>query len=185
MNKAEAREYCRQVWKSFLLAGETKRLFKYLTYFFDKLPRNTRLLIFLPLRDEIDYLHLLQDSNLHLYAPRMTQSGMEFYRYNPKRPAYSQLERGYRGILQPKASADSLQFPLLAQDWILLPSLGVRCDGVRLGRGGGYYDRWREKLSHLKRITLLPSELTQLVFPIEEHDISVTDVSYGKGNLTI
>lgn len=49
----------------------------------------------------------------------------------------SDLEVGPFGILQPEADAE----PLLP-DVLFVPLLGFTAEGVRLGQGGGHYDRW-------------------------------------------
>lgn len=67
-------------------------------------------------------------------------------------------------------------------DVVFVPALAADTAGYRLGKGGGYYDRFLEKLSQISDRTpylvtpLFDHELFDAVaqaFPVEEHDLPV------------
>jgi 5-formyltetrahydrofolate cyclo-ligase len=83
-----------------------------------------------------------------------------------------EMQPGRYGILSPTgAPAD-----LALADLVLLPALAVDQSGVRLGQGGGFYDR---TLASLRpgQISLVAVVFDDEVFdslPVEEHDIRVS-----------
>ena len=181
MTKKEARAHCRREWLSFLKGDSARLILEQLSFFFRQLKAGTRLLISIPLKDELDYQSLLSDKELELYAPRTLENEIEFRYYEIGHPEFSQLEAGYNGIPGPGAHAPLLKEPLRKEDQVILPCLGLGKGGIRLGRGGGYYDRWREKLSVSRSICLAPESLLSLDFAAEEHDIRVQYALTEKG----
>ena len=175
--KQQARQHCRSKWKAFLSnAQSTSQLLKHLADFLDQLSPNCRLLIYIPLADELDYLHLLAYRKLDYYAPRVLANGLEFRYYKPQPcEKYSKIEPGYLQIPGPRADAPLLELPLKKEDCILFPALGLRSDGRRLGRGGGYYDRWCAELYVPRAVTLMPSSLCCIDFPLEAHDTRIDE----------
>lgn len=96
---------------------------------------------FAPLPDELDLWPL---------AARALAEGrrLALPRFDPAVGAYEaahveDLERdvavGAFGIREPLATRPRI--PLNQLDFVLVPGLGFACDGRRLGRGKGYYDR--------------------------------------------
>lgn len=89
-----------------------------------------------------------------------------------------QLTPGVYGILEPPADA-----PLVAVDEVdfaVLPCLTCNHLGQRLGRGGGYYDRF---LSHYRGGTVLlcREKLIREEIPLEPHDYPVPWVLTERG----
>ena len=181
MTKEEARAYCRKGWTSFLAAKSPQVILEKLALLLDELKSGARLLVSMPLKNELDYWKLLAGRDLQIYAPRTLKDKIEFRYYEIGHPEFSQIEAGHQGIAGPGAHAPLLEEPLQKEDQIILPCLGVGAKGARLGRGGGYYDRWREKLSIPRRIALVPEALARLDFPAEGHDIYVQCAVTEKG----
>ncbi len=66
-------------------------------------------------------------------------------------------------------------------DLILVPGLAFDHQGHRMGRGGGFYDRWLEKYPKVKKIGLCFScQLADRV-PMEAHDARVDIVVTERG----
>lgn len=82
----------------------------------------------------------------------------------------------FQGVLEP--TARRLGAAAIAQaGWVLVPALAADRQGVRLGRGAGYYDR---SLTHAAAGTELTAVIrdTELVpeLPAQAHDIRMTSV---------
>lgn len=147
------------------------------------------LFAYLPFGTEADPRNAIQtalDRNVPVAAPRVTGPHLQFHRISTLLDAF-ELNRW--GISEPPASApcyfstDSSAgtgeplFPLL----VLVPALAFDREGNRLGRGGGYYDRFLASL--LSRYSGRRNDITlagvgfslQIVdrVPSEAHDISV------------
>jgi 5-formyltetrahydrofolate cyclo-ligase len=117
-------------------------------------PTYETLLLFLSLKNEIDTRPILEAAlaaGKRVFAPRIEapQNGevarprgdLAFYRLPPEGSATAWRE-GPFGIREPYPSPETLlgkgDFPAL----ILVPGLAFDAQGGRLGRGGGYYDRF-------------------------------------------
>lgn len=81
------------------------------------------------------------------------------------------IERANNGVFQPTAKASTVE-PVVI-DWFLVPLVGCDRQGVRLGQGGGYYDRI---LQRARRITCGVGYAKQFVdsLPAEAHDVKLT-----------
>lgn len=125
-------------------------------------------LAFAALPDEPDTLPILRKTladGKRLLLPRVADAGrMDWVEI----PELSLLQRGTYGILEPPADLPAVCPPEDAL--FLVPCLAVSPDGVRLGRGGGYYDRF---LAHAKgnRLLLCPSALILPEVPADSWDV--------------
>lgn len=91
---------------------------------------------------------------------------------------FHDLIPGTYGILEPRA--DSPCVPVDAVDFAVLPCLCCNHLGQRLGRGGGYYDRF---LSHYRGGTVLlcRERMIREEIPLEPHDYPVPWVLTERG----
>lgn len=88
------------------------------------------------------------------------------------------FRRGKFGILEPENTGEIL-LPQNAS-LILVPALAFDRQGTRLGRGGGYYDRWLSGTVGV-RIGLCYSCFLMKRLPKEEHDFAVDAVCTQEG----
>ncbi len=78
------------------------------------------------------------------------------------------LEKGGFGIMEPKDNC-----PIMEDiDVVLVPTVGITKNGIRLGYGYGYYDRFLSK-SNAKTISLTYSKLIVKSIPFSEKDIRI------------
>ena len=120
-----------------------------------------------PLAGEPDLRGWLQASGLPLALPAVAD---ERLRYRPWRPGQA-LETDACGIPAPPASAGELEPAQLAL--LLVPALAIDQRGVRLGYGGGWYDRLRADPAWRRRpaLAVLPQACVVAELPREPWDI--------------
>jgi 5-formyltetrahydrofolate cyclo-ligase len=99
----------------------------------------------------------------HVGLPRIDASGMIFARYRP-------------GDYIEKSSLLNLYQPVqkieVVPELIIVPGLGFSIQGYRIGYGYGYYDKYLDKISASKPITIgvcFHDNLFEYL-PFEEHD---------------
>ena len=94
-------------------------------------------LIYHPLKSEPDVAPLLDDADRRILLPRVTRGGLDLHLYG----GADSLQRSAYGLLEPDP-ATSPSITVAAIDLAIIPGLAFDpTTGVRLGRGGGYYDR--------------------------------------------
>jgi 5-formyltetrahydrofolate cyclo-ligase len=87
------------------------------------------------------------------------------------------LVEGPFGILEPRADAPGAD---PQADFILVPGLAFDPEGGRLGRGGGFYDRFLAGFQGVKVGVCFP-ELVVDEIPMEPHDIRMDFVATSEG----
>lgn len=96
---------------------------------------------------------------------------MEFRRWNGQPPT----ETDEMGIPAPSAAVAS-------PDVVVVPCLGFRADGFRLGYGGGYFDRWLAANPGVTTVGVA-WQSAQIEFSVEPHDQPLTLVVTDSGVL--
>jgi 5-formyltetrahydrofolate cyclo-ligase len=118
--------------------------------------RYKTVLLFLSVKTEIDTFPLLEaalEDDKKVFAPRTEEASIRFYRV---RSARGPWQYGFFGIREPaepegaeegEGALEEGDFPAL----VVTPGLAFDRQGRRLGRGGGYYDRFFEELDKAGR----------------------------------
>ena len=131
--------------------------------------------IYLPLPDEVDVTPLLDDVERAFAVTRTPSRGALTLH-----PADTPRERHRYGFEQPVAGAPTVDPAEVGV--VLVPGLAFDRSGGRLGRGGGYYDRFLPTLpSHAARVGVVPEQLLVEVVPTDRHDVPMTHLATRRG----
>lgn len=101
--------------------------------------------------------------------PRIEVGKMKFYA-----AAYHDLKPGYLGLLEPETNQVRT---LGSPDLVLVPAVAATLDGHRLGRGGGFYDRFLSQ-TEAPTLCVLPDFARLEEVPVEPHDQPVDQVIF-------
>lgn len=125
-------------------------------------------MIFYPMKYEIDLLELLND-NKNFYLPKVNELNIEVCPYIKG----DELKKSGFGVNEPctiSVSADII-------DLVVVPALMCDGDNYRLGYGGGYYDRFINKYGqNFKTISIIPKELFTKNLPHENTDAKIDEI---------
>lgn len=136
-----------------------------------KVQSATTVALFASLPDEIDTAALIKALayRSRVVLPRLSGDEMDFYPYSA-----DAMHSGAMGILEPDGNV-----PVAPQDIdvMILPGLAFTADGLRLGRGKGYYDRYMER-EGFRAYTIGICHTVQLLdtLPVEQHDKGIDEV---------
>lgn len=111
------------------------------------------ILLFASYKSEVDTTAIMEHAlalGKPLYFPRVESKEMEFYRiFSPE-----DLYEGYKGIREPKPQEELRFCPSASEKvLILMPGAVFDLEGNRIGYGGGFYDRFLERLKKCMRST--------------------------------
>jgi len=126
---------------------------------------------FYPFRGEIDVVPLLDEAlvlGIPLFLPRIQGKEMFFYRVLSL--CEENLPRNRWGIGEPAGEGAPSRPEEYSRPLMLVPGLAFTRQGHRLGRGGGYYDRY---LSRNEEVTTAGVAYPVQIFdelPLEPHD---------------
>ena len=114
--------------------------------------------------DDLEILELLEKKNYKISLPAIKKNNqMDFFKWSKVDP----LKINKYGIPEPTSS--TIFYP----DILLVPLVGYDDDLNRLGYGGGFYDRYIEKVEKNKKIIkigLAFSYQKLKIIPINKHD---------------
>ena len=138
--------------------------------------RFQKILVYAAIRSEVE-LQLFCDQALRdrkqIFFPKVCGKEMEFYRIEDS----GQLKKGMFSVPEP----DVKQYPLSSfaengEAWILVPGVAFDEKGMRLGYGGGFYDRYLKQKENLHRTGIAFGEQIVKRIPTEIHDHPMDDV---------
>lgn len=138
-------------------------------------------MVYIPFRSELDiwpYIEWCWQQQLEVFAPRcnVTELTMTLY------PLYNkgQLRRGSYGIMEPDPQI--LEPTEAVPHAVIVPGLAFNDNGHRLGYGGGYYDRYYEKIgSSTSWIGAAFQQQLVDCIPVDRYDIILNFVVSNKG----
>ena len=150
---------------------------------FDALQSASTVLIYLPMRDEIDVTALVTSPELSAvgtgrrFVTTRTPDGLGGLSVHE---LGGEMETHHLGFPQPTKSAREVA--AFEINVLLLPGLAFDRFGNRLGRGMGYFDRLLAEVRPDATIVgLVPAELVVDRLPVEAHDRSVERLATEDG----
>ncbi|MGA0130525.1 MAG: 5-formyltetrahydrofolate cyclo-ligase [Candidatus Nanopelagicales bacterium] len=119
------------------------------------------------------------EKDKNLYFPKVINNDLAWIK-NPK-----EFEKGSFNILEPVGMGALIsEFPEITS--LFIPAFAVSPRGMRLGKGGGFYDRLLAKLDlRLKKIAIVFDSEVIDDLPSESHDEKVDFIVTEKRILTI
>ncbi len=128
------------------------------------------ILIYAARKDELDTRPLIRRL-LHqgktVYIPRVSPRGVLLYRIHDFK---KDLRPGIYGILEPRPH-QVRRGQVRHLDLAIIPGLGFTAGGVRLGRGGGHFDRLLAHAPHVVKIGVGFREQLLKKIPAMPHDV--------------
>ena len=123
--------------------------------------------VYYPIGSEIltqDIIQELLSNAKEVFLPKIIDDKIEFRKIMD----FSSLERGSFDIMEPKNDCEINN----KLDVILVPTVGITTDGIRLGYGHGFYDKF---LAENQTTTISLTLEKQIVknIPKSEHDIII------------
>ena len=110
-----------------------------------------------------ELLDQLWEKGIQVALPKVLGDTMEFFQVHSK----EDLQEGSFHILEPKDSCKSVFWPKAP---VLIPGLAFSRTGNRLGKGGGYYDKFlTAEPDHLTVALAYEFQITDQV-PVADHD---------------
>ena len=129
--------------------------------------RAKNVMLFYPLKFEIDLLRLLKDNNKNFYLPKIEGNNLLCCSYRVGEELCESCFKTKEPL--------TLSVNKTILDMVIVPALAVDKNNYRLGYGGGFYDRFLKGINATK-LTCVPKEfILETVYP-EEHDIKIDKV---------
>ncbi len=139
--------------------------------------------IYMAAGSELDPAALIEHLRAEGYAFCLpvceTDGAMAFHLFAPD----AALTAGAHGVLEPPADA-----PLCAPKLVFVPLLAADKSGTRLGRGGGYYDKWlagAEQAGQVKAVGLAYDAQIFAPLPCAAHDKKLHGILTPSGFMAI
>ena len=128
-------------------------------------------MLFYPLKEEVNLLSLLSDKSKNFYLPRIKGEELECCPYSIE----DELCESKFHTLEPVCNACTKT----NLDMVVVPALACDKNGYRLGYGGGFYDRFLKDFDGIK-VCCIPQELVlDDIYP-EKYDVKMNLIIYSK-----
>ena len=125
------------------------------------------IMIYYPLKDEVNLLSLLQDKTKKFYLPKVEGENLLCCPFNENDDLCESCFKTKEPLTEPCEKS--------LIDLVIVPALAVDKNNYRLGYGGGFYDRFLRETNIIKVVCLSKNLIIESVFP-EQHDIKVDRV---------
>jgi len=122
---------------------------------------------YFPIESEVltqDIMQEILGNGKEICLPKVVENNLSFRKID----GLKDLEKGSYGIMEPKENCPELE----GIEIVLVPTVGITKNGVRLGYGYGYYDRFLASLN-AKTISLIYSKQIVKSIPFSEKDVKI------------
>jgi 5,10-methenyltetrahydrofolate synthetase len=185
VSKEEARLYAARIWAE--LSDVRRRILSelagnYARRFLLAKGASSRIFLTAPVGYELDLLSVMSALACDLFLPVIHENSMDFVACRKDRVMVP-LRAGRFQIPEPQGSEIAVPD---AGDLMFVPSLACNPHRYRLGRGGGFYDRYfalHRQAKWCRKVSVLPVELTEIHFPEQSHDIKLDELVTDTGTL--
>ena len=134
----------------------------------EKFLNSKKIFAFAPTNFEINFSRIFADFPAKkFFFPRIEKNKMEFFAAN-----FCDLKKNKFGILAPKKNLKNLE---KNPDFVFVPALAADKNFFRLGRGGGFFDRFLVKNS-APTLAILPDFAVFEKIPVESHDEKIDEI---------
>ena len=127
------------------------------------------IMIYYPLKDEVNLLSLLQDKTKNFYLPKIEGENLLCCPYNENDNLCESCFKTKEPLTEPCEKS--------LIDLVIVPALAVDKNNYRLGYGGGFYDRFLAEANVLKLVCISKNFIVESVFP-ETHDIAINKIIF-------
>ena len=129
--------------------------------------------LYIPMQHEVDLLPLLREYPHHRYAaPRCLPERQLIFHHIRHLP--QDTIPGAHGIPAPRE-----ELPIISpesMDILIIPGVAFTREGLRLGYGGGYYDRYIPRCTGAHLVALAFPEQMVNTLPTDSHDITIPHI---------
>ena len=129
--------------------------------------QSKNIMIYYPLKGEVDLLSLLDDETKSFYLPKIDGDNLLCCRYTKDTP----LCESCFNTKEPDTKPELIFTP----DLVIVPALACDKNNCRLGYGKGFYDRFLKSVK-TKAIVCIPKQLTVESICPDEFDVPVDKV---------
>jgi 5-formyltetrahydrofolate cyclo-ligase len=141
--------------------------------------------VYAAIRSEVDLDYFCEcawTDNKLLFFPKVARKNMDFFEVTD----FNRLEKGAFGVREPSTKFCRMATEEEAKNAVLLaPGLAFSPDGYRIGYGGGYYDRYLERMDEIYPVGICFSEqLTEEIVP-KAHDRRMREIITEKSVLIL
>ena len=167
MDKSMLRKWAKEVRSKLDIDALSEKLVQKLKQT-EEYKQATNIMIFYPLKDEVNLLSLLDDSTKSFYLPKINGDNLLCCKYNKDTPLCE-------SCFHTKEPDGVIAINKDLIDLIVVPALAVDKKNYRLGYGGGFYDKLLKGTKH-KTIVCIPEKLiVDTIYP-DGFDIPVDKV---------
>lgn len=161
MNKSELRKWAKEKRRTIVFDSDRLALKLRMT---PEYKQAKNIMIFYPMRDEVNLLSLTKDRTKRFYLPKIEGENLLCCPYGEGDELCLSSFKTYEPVSE---ACDKGMI-----DFVVVPALCCDKNNYRLGYGGGFYDRFLKDFRGEKAVCLPPELIVETVYP-EAHDVPV------------